>query len=228
MIIILREFYPNSEWIGAVVWFYKVKGEERFLDFVKALEKRLYLDWLVGKTPTVRLTPVYETLEYIKNNKSVDEIIDNLAKDLPGKETIESHLDVEDFYARFRGRLAKYTLLRIEYSTRERDLLDNLENITVEHILPRSPTNEWKEVFGDDYDKCVNKLGNLTLIKGSLNSKMRNKLFNEKKKLLKETIGKEFTLLNDNLLQRYEEWTKKELEDRHSKLKEQVVSIYLT
>lgn len=226
MIIILREFYPSSEWIGAVVWFYKVKGEERFLEFVKALEKRLYLDWLVGKTPTVRLRPVYETLEYIKNNKSTDEIMDNLAKDLPNKETIESHLDAEDFYGKFRGRLAKYTLLRIEYSAKERDLLDNLENITVEHILPRSPTDEWKKIFGYDYDKYVNKLGNLTLIKGNLNSKMRNKPFNEKKKLLIEAKGREFTLLNNTLLQQYTKWTRSELENRHKNLKELVLSIY--
>ncbi len=226
IITILREFYPTIEWMSAVVWFYKIKGDNKFLDFVEAIEKKLYLDWLTGKTPTERLKPVYEVLQALKEGKDTDEILGKLVSNLPNKKDIEFHLDDENFYGRFRGKLAKYTLLRIEYDNKERDKFEYTENITVEHILPRKPTDEWKAKFRDDYEKFINMLGNLTLIKGELNSKMKNKPFEEKKKLLMEERGKEFSVLNEELLQRYNQWTKNELKKRHEELKKKVLKIY--
>lgn len=228
ILIIMREFYPSIDWVGAVIWFYKLKGGNKLYEFIKALEKKLYLDWLTGKSPTERLKPVYEVLRALGSNKDIDidEIINVLTENLPRREDVEYNLDDESFYSRFRGRLAKYTLLRVEYHNHIRDILDNVENITIEHIFPQKPDEGWINHFGNDWEKYVNKLGNLTLVEGSLNSRMKNKPFEEKKKSMEEK-GREFHFLNREL-QNYTEWTVEKLEERHRKLKEKILEIYFS
>ncbi len=223
LIIILREFYPSNEWIAGVLWFYKKYKGDKFFEFMTALERRLYLDWLSGKTPTERLIPIYDVLKKLKEGKNAQDIIENLIRNIPPKERVEIFLNDENIYSRFQGKLAKYTLLRIEYHNQSRNILNNTENITIEHIFPQRPNDAWKRKFGDDWEKYVNKLGNLTLVERRLNSKMSNKPFEEKKKILRKR-GREF-FLNEEI-QKYNDWTKQELENRHKDLTNRVLNIY--
>jgi hypothetical protein len=88
-----------------------------------------------------------------------------------------------------------YTLQNIRW------LLDKIENagnpikldlstLSIEHIMPQTPNDYWNEVAKlspEQYDICVNKLGNLTLAAIPDNSKMQNFDFNYKRKVLEST-----------------------------------------
>ena len=88
-----------------------------------------------------------------------------------------------------------YTLQNIRW------LLDKIENagnpikldlstLSIEHIMPQTPNDYWNEVAQltpEQYDVCVNKLGNLTLAAIPDNSKMQNFDFDYKKKVLEST-----------------------------------------
>ncbi len=213
-IILLREFYPSSEWISAVIFFYDKFKENNFFEFLFSLERKLYLDWLTQKSPTERLRPIYDVIKNLKANKSEDEIIKALDKELPKEEDVKYHLNSEDFYRRFRGALARYTLLKLEYSEETRNRLENFHNITVEHIFPKKPSETWKGKFGENFEKYVDKLGNLTLVDGKLNSSMKNKPFKEKIQKIKEK--KEFNLNKE--LEEIDDWNLEEFEKRHKRL----------
>ncbi|WP_081759119.1 DUF262 domain-containing protein [Thioalkalivibrio sp. HK1] len=58
------------------------------------------------------------------------------------------------------------------------------EDITLEHVLPYSPSVEWQEYFGvSDYSNAIDRLGNLALLPESQN--LAQESFEEKKKVLK-------------------------------------------
>jgi uncharacterized protein with ParB-like and HNH nuclease domain len=60
---------------------------------------------------------------------------------------------------------------------------------TVEHILPKKPTEEWKTELGEGFKEAhgeyVDTLGNLTLVTQSVNSRLSNHTFAEKLGLLR-------------------------------------------
>ena len=100
------------------------------------------------------------------------------------------------------------------------NVIEMMENgdLTIEHIMPQTLTEEWKNELGSNYqiiyDQNIHTLKNLTLT--GYNSKYSNSIFSEKK-----TIEKGFKdsglNLNKSLLD-YEHWSETEMQDRLNKL----------
>lgn len=115
------------------------------------------------------------------------------------------------------GPLARYILVRINDDlARESGLktIDNPDIVNLEHILPRKfdQKPEWIAAFGmpeEEVAQFVNRIGNLTLLRSSLNRKLQN-----------ETFGKKLTEYKKQPLQISEsvvsqsEWNGKTIEDR--------------
>jgi uncharacterized protein with ParB-like and HNH nuclease domain len=82
----------------------------------------------------------------------------------------------------------RFILDRIEKSFNHKELV-NLTTTTVEHILPQTLSQIWKDELGSEADKIhialVNTFGNLTLT--SYNSELSNLAFSEKKAKLENT-----------------------------------------
>lgn len=108
------------------------------------------------------------------------------------------------------------------------NVIEMMENgdLTIEHIMPQTLTEEWKNELGSNYqviyDQNIHTLKNLTLT--GYNSKYSNSIFSEKK-----TIEKGFKdsglNLNKSLLE-YEHWTETEMQDRLNKLLLQANSLW--
>jgi uncharacterized protein with ParB-like and HNH nuclease domain len=101
----------------------------------------------------------------------------------------------------------------------------NLKKLSVEHLMPQTPTKEWLEELNVDeqtYEKNLHRLGNLTLATKVDNSKMKNKPWDYKKEVLASTghltINKEILLT--------EKWTIEEINKRTSKLIDQILQLY--
>lgn len=65
-----------------------------------------------------------------------------------------------------------------------------LSGLSVEHLMPQTPTEEWYEQLGVDeetYQHNVNRLGNLTLAAKPDNSRMQNKVWTYKNNVLANT-----------------------------------------
>jgi len=77
--------------------------------------------------------------------------------------------------------------------TREDFLKSERDKISIEHIYPQTPTNDWNEAF-NDVDQEQRRfyqatLGNLLLLSMSINSSLQNDNFNDKK-LVKEDFNR--------------------------------------
>lgn len=103
-------------------------------------------------------------------------------------------------------------------------------NFTLEHIMPKKWKKNWKEYpsikhsDGTEYsmlekadirDEAVKSIGNMTLLKSKLNSRISNAPYFEKKSKIKEYVSLE---LNKDLLKNYPEWSENEISTREKEL----------
>ena len=102
----------------------------------------------------------------------------------------------------------------------------NVEEYTIEHIMPQTVTNEWKKELGDDwkeiYEKYLHRLGNLTIT--GYNSRYSNSSFKEKRDMEKG-FNESHLILNKNL-GKLELWNKEEIEKRGRNLAERAKEIW--
>ena len=121
----------------------------------------------------------------------------------------------------------KRPALRIIFDRLE--LTDNpapvdLSKLSVEHLMPQTPTQEWLEELDtteEEYMANLHRLGNLTLATKPDNSKMSNQLWDYKNEILKSTAHLK---MNMELLP-VPQWTLKCIADRTEALVQRICQI---
>lgn len=101
----------------------------------------------------------------------------------------------------------------------------DLTKLSVEHLMPQTPTTEWIKVLDVDeatYERNLHRLGNLTLATKPDNSKMKNKPWDYKKAILADTAH---LTINQEILQK-DQWTIAEIDTRTKELIEQIIQLY--
>ncbi|GAA2879192.1 DUF262 domain-containing protein [Streptosporangium fragile] len=130
------------------------------------------------------------------------------------------------FYWQGRTAQQKLVLRRLEeiHGARERvDISD--KKITIEHILPQSPTPEWLEQLADEGDaelahkELVHTLGNLTL--SGYNSELGNMPFARKRDFLARS-----GLVMNQEIARQERWGRAEILARADTLADRAIEIW--
>lgn len=103
-------------------------------------------------------------------------------------EFIERLRDAKLYGAGDRTKKTKLLLESIEESFEHHEQVP-FETLTVEHVMPQTLTDEWKQILGEGweetYDLYLHTIGNLTLT--GYNAELTNGPFEEKKKLLQES-----------------------------------------
>jgi uncharacterized protein with ParB-like and HNH nuclease domain len=122
------------------------------------------------------------------------------------------------------GRASTHFILGcLEKSFQHKETVD-LSTATIEHILPQTLTQEWKDVLGSEVEKVhatlVDTFGNLTLT--SYNSELSNRSFLDKKSRLENTHIE----LNRWIIQK-SSWGAPEIEERAKSLLEIANKIWL-
>ncbi len=101
----------------------------------------------------------------------------------------------------------------------------NMENLSIEHIMPQTANEYWKKISGlneENYAMYVNKLGNLTLASKNDNSKMSNNDFESKKAILKETSH---IKINTDILNK-EIWSVDSIDNRTEVLTQRLIHLF--
>ncbi|MBU4535275.1 MAG: HNH endonuclease family protein [Euryarchaeota archaeon] len=228
---IMRDFLPLNDWMAALIMFHdKFDKDEYLFKFLKNLERKVFVDWLTGLTIAERLTQIYRIIKLIEDKNNPLEII----KDPMFNEEIKilkskfkDSLDQENFYSKGNYKIAKYVLLRIDMERNENlhKKVSFSGNITVEHVLPQKPNNYWKRKFTDKaIQEWTNKLGNLTLLNGTKNSRASNKSYGEK---IKTYFKKKSDFSVTNELENIPDWNKREIDNRHRRLKREALDIWI-
>ena len=129
--------------------------------------------------------------------------------------------------------LYEYEVNLLSQSRQQKVTWDNLlktakDKISIEHIFPQTPTDNWKDVFSDvaedDYCYYSGSIGNLLLLSMSINSSLQNDTFNEKKDPkynesdVKIRNGYSDGSHSEIEVSKYDEWNSKKIEERGLKL----------
>ncbi|MFM8362681.1 MAG: HNH endonuclease family protein, partial [Haliscomenobacter sp.] len=143
----------------------------------------------------------------------------------------EAYLDDDSFKNDFSHKiintqkyngLVKYILgkLEVQYGGNEPDL--DSKQLSVEHILPESPTEEWALNFqGVDIDQYVYRIGNFTLLEANKNREADRKNFDEKKLIYQSS---NYRLSAETIPSEY--WTPKHVLARQRELANQALAIW--
>jgi hypothetical protein len=105
-------------------------------------------------------------------------------------EEFKSYFNVKQFNTNNSSdkKLLRYTLYQIEAQEPSGNGYDfEVDNGTIEHILPESHPEIWHDSFNEDeYSRNIFMIGNMTLLESSKNSKeAANKSFEDKKAVYK-------------------------------------------
>ena len=104
---------------------------------------------------------------------------------------------------------AKALLYKLDYIVARNDKVD-IKKVTVEHLMPQTLTNKWKEYLGGEgqaetiYNTYLNNIGNLALLSRPMNSANSNDIWENKIKNLNDASFKLTNSIPDN-----DEWAKK-------------------
>lgn len=206
------------------------------VSILKLIQSFAWRRFIVG-LPTNSLNKVFMTLY---SEIDTEEYVESIEKALmrkggsskfPTNEEIRLALKDKDLYnIQSKNRSYFFELLE-NYNNKEYVDTSN-EAITIEHIFPRTPTEEWKqqlsrEQYSEFKDKYLNTIANLTL--SGNNGALSNRSFLEKKTMNQD--GNEQGYIHSRLwlnsyLQKIDEWTIPHFEERFEIIYERFLKIW--
>jgi len=209
-------------------------SEEDILEIMEMVES-FHIRWGICGQSTSRLDQIYNDICMELKNERPQEFKMIIKNKL--SQEIKNNVNDEIFKRNFSQRAfkpnetrAKYILWKLSKPTGETTL--NIKEIQTEHIMPQTLSKDWlrylKEKTSKNEDEIralhkenLNRIGNLTIIKGKWNISMSNRSFIDKKK----DYGKsEFRITKE--LSNYGEWTLKEIDERSKQLAEEACNIW--
>lgn len=117
-----------------------------------------------------------------------------------------------------RNKLSRYILAKIEDKQRQdRERVTDPDNLTLEHVMPRNPSQEWHEEWRDleiPMEEFVNRFGNMTLLLEKPGRGIKNASFKEK---VSSVYAHSDLIITQGLLE-YSKWGANEIQMRQEKL----------
>lgn len=228
---ILSETF-GSQFIMPLIHYRERFGSHRILDFLIKLDNLASMAWLLGRrTLQQRLFLLIRAMDdAITGDGStaeradrflIDERLDYGYKYLRSKTDMQLHefsqLLSEEQWGTFGGsRLNKprYILLKLDFlhCNHQTRLGFNRAASTLEHLLPRNPSN--KEDLGEDILAWIHKLGNLVLLDRKKNSSLSNADFNTKLERYKGNY--ETRPYTNHVFLSHNNWGLEEIKAQHS------------
>ena len=195
---------------------------------------------LMCDLPTNALNKIFATLHnsVLKNKKESDAyssvmiyILESkkLSSAFPKDDEFVNGFTSKNIYA-MRGKNKQYLFERLENgsSKEKNDVVKNIEDgtLTIEHIMPQTLNNAWKQALGDNWEeiheKWLHTIANLTL--SGYNTNYSNKSFQEKKTMENGFLQSGLRL--NHYIAQFDKWGEKELEQRKEKLSEMALKIW--
>lgn len=229
----------RSNILPLLISIYDVYEKEpvKLLKLMKKCEKALFrVYYIADKRSYAGQTKFYALSNevYTKKTKKCEDVLKqiiNITEDYcPNNKILELILDGTNYYewAGIEYFLYEYETERCLESTPEKkphffweEFTKNLKKDSIEHILPQTietkkgPIKYWTSRFNkEEHEDFVHKLGNLTLSSRSLNSKLGNKKYPEKKEIYTRSLWQ----MQRDLPKQYNHWNKSNIEKREQEL----------
>ena len=175
--------------------------DKTFLTFSKLLDKKDYV---------TSFNRIFASFDSYRRFPSDDEFVENL--------------QTKELYSSNQIAKCKYSLSKLEeYGWKEHV---NLDNLTIEHVMPQTLSTQWKDYLGENYEDIyriwLNRLGNLTL--SGYNSEYQNYSFQTKRDM--EGGYKDSAVHLNQSLAKENEWTAKTMELRGLLLAKKALQVW--
>lgn len=188
-----------------------------------------YQNWIAGATVARIKQTSLNIIKLIKSEAPIEDINKELKSNLnrySTKKTFEEEVYGRYVYGRKWDRAL---LLLVEYFSSD---LDNPSYIPInnklhlEHILPQTLTEEWKEIFDEEeIESWTHSLANLTLLSMRKNIQAKNNVFKEKVAAYKNKDNVISSFLVTQYLFGCTKWDVEELKAREDVLMEKVYEV---
>ena len=192
----------------------------KFLGYIEVLSVRYNI--ICNKSPSPQERLYCDVARSIPKKDSLNLVLEKLKAIYPSDEEFQTAFETKTFKTQKTNKKARYFLYRIERHLSGGESI-NLDETTLEHILPQSPTEKWLKEFTDtdQLEDWINRLGNLTLLSGKDNKDMGRKDFEEKKRLFRKS-GFKITQKSSE----YEKWNEDSISSRQKWLGEQAQDLW--
>ena len=195
---------------------------------------------LMCDLPTNALNKIFATLHSsVLKNKTASDTYSSvmvyllesrkLSSAFPKDEEFINGFTTKNIYS-MRGKNKQYLFERLENgsSKEKNDVVKNIEDgiLTIEHIMPQTLSNAWKQALGDNWEeiqeKWLHTISNLTL--SGYNYSYSNRTFQEKKTM--ENGFLQSGLRMNHYVAQFDKWGEEELEQRKAALSELALKIW--
>ncbi|MBB1125111.1 DUF262 domain-containing protein [Thiospirillum jenense] len=202
---------------------------EQFCDVVKQIENYLVRHFVCG-SPSNELNKFFAPLY----NQIAKQVSDNFAtactnilqksKKYPNDAQFKSNLMTRKLYAGSNSeRKTRFILESLERHHKHKEPV-SFASLTIEHIMPQTLTDWWKEHLGDAWSEVhetyLHTLGNLTLT--GYNSELSNAPFPDKRQ---EFVTNSHLVLN-SYFKKVNSWCAKDIQNRAEQLAEQALNCW--
>jgi len=218
----------GGDWVPPAMLWWKEKGEEAagLAWFLGALDRLSYALRILGHGTNRRLKRFGAIVHAIRNGHNLKDETSPLA--LTREELRTIHHNLRDLHAR-SAPMAKLVLLRLNDHMAGGPQVLPIEDLTVEHLLPRKPgvNSPWRAWFPDpaDRDQHTESLGNLVLVTKAQNDRAGNLDFARKKDVLFRLGNAPLLPIND-YVRRQSEWKAQQIREREAELLRQLDALW--
>lgn len=181
------------------------KYELEFAQIAKSISDK---NWtLTGESKTAHIPNKEDILKKLYSLMVSDEVFLNNFKEFNTKKTT----------------VIRYLLRKINnHNIDETRIIDDANKVHVEHILPQRIKNgEWINFNKDEHQTYLWRLGNLTLLGQEYNNQAKNKEFDKKKKIYKES---QIKITHDLIT--LKEWSTLTIEERQERFADIALEIW--
>ena len=208
----------NADWLPPAMLWWLEKGSDpaELAWFLRALERLAYALRIQGRSNGRLLSRMVAVLEAIRAGHDLRHASSSLH--LAREELRTVHHNLRDLHRR-HAAMAKLVLLRLNDFLAGTPQNLPMQDLTVEHLLPRKPSasGSWRALFPDpaDRDRYTESLGNLVLVPKAQNDRAGNLGFTHKKDVL---FGAGPPLPINDFVRRQTEWNAHQIREREAEL----------
>lgn len=177
---VMLSSFPSTDWIPVLLNYYDKFKNVDILSFTKKLACKVVADMVCGDGPSVRIENLFTVMNAIDGVSSFKDLC------ATGCFKFDESRFINEVNGNVYGRaFAKPLLMLLENSYQDPAVRQSFKQISIEHILPQSPSqgSQWIANFTDDQRTLwTHRIGNLIIIGRRKNSSLGNKDYPEKRK----------------------------------------------
>ena len=226
---VFNRTFPSSDWVPSLILYISKFNHNRIEEFTNILLAKNASDFIVGKSPTERITnnlTILKEVGKVSPQKLSELLIENEAFECD-LATLRNLFERDVYHSRHSKlvMLLNEYLLSIEHS--DYIAISYPNTLSIEHICPQNILTDpsWQTSFNnEEHLSHLHTIGNLIVISRRKNSALSNRPFSEKKS--RYFSGSISNFPDANLIMLETEWTPSTIQKRTKEIMSRLMKFF--